>query len=144
MEELPYTIYSYITFFISLFLMYQQELLDHYHHSPHRGTLDNPDFSSEVYSPSCGDIIAFCGIMHNNRPTEIKFTGSGCVISQAAASLLAAKALQSTYEDILAFGAQDMLTLLGIQLGPTRLKCALLPLEALQQALRIYTSKQQE
>ncbi len=118
--------------------MYQQELLDHYHHSPYRGTLDAPDFASEVYSPACGDKIAFAGRMHANCLSEVKFTGTGCVISQAAASLLAQKALQATKEDVLAFDTQSMIALVGITLGPTRLKCALLPLEALQQALKTY------
>ena len=116
--------------------MYQQELLDHYHQSPHRGTLEAPDFVSEVYSPSCGDKISFAGHMYDNKPTAIKFVGTGCVISQAAASLLAQTAMQLTKDDILTFDTQRMLALVGIPLGPTRLKCALLPLEALQQALR--------
>jgi len=123
--------------------IYQQELLDHYHHSPHRGTIANPDFSSREHNPSCGDKVSFTGQVQDNVLIALCFEGSGCVISQAAASLLAKKADQSLVTNILDFDAGYMINLVGIPLGPTRLKCALLPLQALQQGLQVYHSKKQ-
>ncbi len=124
--------------------IYQQELLDHYHHSPHRGALVNPDFASQEYNPSCGDKVSFAGRIESNLLIEVGFEGSGCVISQAAASLLAHKAMGATLDNILALNTDYMINLIGITLGPTRLKCALLPLQALQQGVHTYSATKQE
>lgn len=122
--------------------IYQQELLDHYHHSPYRGILDDPDFSSDEYNPSCGDKISFQGNIKENVVKDIAFNGSGCVISQAVASLLAHKTKNNSIDFVDSLDSQSIITMIGISLGPTRLKCALLPLHALKQGIKNYCKKQ--
>ncbi|NRB21805.1 iron-sulfur cluster assembly scaffold protein, partial [Candidatus Dependentiae bacterium] len=108
--------------------LYQQELLDHYYHPRNRGTLPHADFSSGEHNPSCGDSVSMQGIVKNDQLEEIYFQGSGCVISQAAASMVTEKYKNKSLKDILSLDKQNVLDLVGIKLGPTRLKCALLAL----------------
>ncbi|MEX0940480.1 MAG: SUF system NifU family Fe-S cluster assembly protein [Candidatus Babeliales bacterium] len=118
--------------------LYREILMDHYRHPRNRGQLEKPDFSSGQFNPSCGDQVSFEGMVNNDIITQVKFTGKGCVISQASASLLSELIEGKSIEDALALNKEDMQKLIGMQLGPMRLKCALLPLEALQQGLQNY------
>lgn len=118
--------------------LYREHLTHHYRHSPHRGTIDSPSLTGGQYNPACGDAIALTGVVHDNRVHCLKFTGTGCVISQAAASLLCQAVAGKTVAELAHYGSTEMLTMLGVSLGPTRLKCALLPLEALRTGLAHY------
>ena len=118
--------------------LYHQELIEHYHHPRHRGTLPSPDVASTVHNPSCGDTVSWQICIQKGRIAAIAFQGTGCVISQAAASMLAEYCLGTELEVVCAYTTQTMLNLIGMELGPTRLKCALLPLEALHNALATY------
>lgn len=118
--------------------MYQEELLDHFHHPRHRGTLANPAIHSGRHNPSCGDSVIMQADVENGQIHAIAFQGSGCVISQAAASMLAVYALHKTPEFMLRFTQDDLIQLIKIPLGPTRLKCALLCLHALQEGIKQY------
>ncbi len=115
--------------------LYQQELIDHYKNPRNQGTLPDADFTSDEHNPSCGDKIQMTGTLDGDRITALAFTGFGCVISQAAASLLTELSVGKTGAEVQAFNAQTMQELVGIPLGPTRLKCALLALQALHQGL---------
>ena len=119
--------------------IYEQIIIDHFHNPRNKGTLVNPDFATQEYIPSCGDRIALQGTITENKLSTIRFTGAGCVISQAAASLLTEYALGKSIEELLALDKNHMLSMLGMQLGPTRLQCALLALHALQEGIRGYT-----
>ncbi len=112
--------------------LYHERLLDYFHHPRKKGTLEQPDFSSGVHNPSCGDSVLLQGIVRNGVLVTCRFQAQGCVISSAAASLLAEKAEGKTVEEIAAYTPQTMLDLVGLSLGPTRIRCALLALEALQ------------
>jgi len=118
--------------------LYQAELLDHYRNPRNRGELAHPDFSSGQYNPSCGDKVQFQGCIAQDRLSAIAFTGVGCVISQATASLLGERVLGYSSAHILNLDKHFITELIGMELGPTRLKCALLPLEALQLGLAEY------
>ena len=120
--------------------LYQEQLMDHYKHPRHRGTLEHADFNTQIYNPSCGDGIAFYGRVQDNKVVELKFMGSGCVISQATASLLTEHSLGKSLEDIEKFDKDFILALIGMELGPMRIKCALLPLEAVQEGIKNYRS----
>lgn len=115
--------------------LYQQELMDHYRYPRNRGVLESPSFASEVLNPSCGDQISFQGIVKDGTVRALKFQGKGCVISQAAASMLSEKGINQPISIIQEWGKDTMLSLVRIPLGPTRLRCALLPLEALQSGI---------
>jgi nitrogen fixation NifU-like protein len=122
--------------------LYQEELLEHYKYPKYRTTIENPDFTGGDYNPSCGDRVAIQGTVNDGVVTAIGFSGSGCVISQAAASMVTEACLGKTVADIQKMTSDDIKTMIKIPLGPTRLKCALLSLYVLQQALNDYTKKQ--
>ena len=118
--------------------MYQEELMDHYHHPRHRGVLAICNIDSGQYNPSCGDAVTMQANVQNGAITSIAFDGKGCVISQATASILAEFALHKSLENIQALSVDDLMHLIKIPLGPTRLKCALLSLHALKEGIRVY------
>ena len=115
--------------------LYQALLMDHYHHPRNYGTLENPHFESGDMNPSCGDSVSFQGIIENNHLKQIRFTAQGCVISVAAASLLTEQVIDLPLDQIEKLTPDSTMQLLGITLGPLRLKCALLPLQALQKGI---------
>ncbi|MEX0849682.1 MAG: iron-sulfur cluster assembly scaffold protein [Candidatus Dependentiae bacterium] len=121
--------------------MYQEELMDHYQHPRHRGILTGADFDSGQYNPSCGDAVTMQGKITNDVITHIAFEGKGCVISQATASMLAEYALGKPIDELSQFSVDDMLQLIKIPLGPTRLKCALLSLHALKEGIKQFQQK---
>lgn len=115
--------------------LYHDLLLDHYRNPRHKLIIDGPHFASEEYNPSCGDRVSFTGLISEQTITKLCFQGTGCVISLATASLLTEAAQGKSVDEITTWNAQFVLDLIGMQLGPTRLKCALLPLQALQSGL---------
>lgn len=119
-------------------LLSSQELLEHYKHSKHRGTLASPSFVCADYNPSCGDRICFQAALSDGIVTDLKFEGSGCIISQASASLLAEYFSGKDIEAILNFSKDDFLTMVGLSLGPNRVKCVLLALFTLQEGVKSY------
>lgn len=123
--------------------LYQEELMDHYRNPRNRGRLEAPDFSSDEHNPSCGDSIFMQGTIAQDSVIAIAFEGKGCVISQATASMLSASVKNKNLQDILAIDAAYIISLLGIELGPMRIKCALLSLIALQQGIKKYLDNQE-
>ncbi len=121
--------------------LYQEELLEHYKYPKHRKKLATHDFKAGDYNPSCGDRIAIEGTVNDNVITDLGFEGSGCVISQAATSMLTEMCVGNTIEAVMALTKDDISTLIGIPLGPTRLKCALLCLQVLQEGLAVYQQR---
>jgi nitrogen fixation protein NifU and related proteins len=116
--------------------LYKEELLDHYRFPRHKGKLIQPDVTSGQHNPSCGDHISFEAKLTNGMIMDIAFDGSGCVISQATASMIAQLVKNKSIQYVIALTTADILALIGMDLGPTRLKCALLSLYALQEGLR--------
>ena len=116
--------------------LYQEELMDHYRYPRNRGVVAGATFTHEELNPSCGDVIGLTGKIENGYIVQIAFTGSGCVISQAAASMLTEQVKGLTVTDACKLGGVWMQELVGIPLGPTRLRCALLALQVLQTALK--------
>ncbi|MDP3889530.1 MAG: iron-sulfur cluster assembly scaffold protein [bacterium] len=122
--------------------LYQAILLDHYRNPRHRGVLEKPDFSSGSTNPSCGDSVSFQGCVEGDLITAVAFTGSGCVISQATASLLSEYVLNKTLSQIMMLDKDFIVSMIGMpQIGPMRIKCALLPLQALQVGIAQYQEK---
>src|SRR5689334_16386152 len=121
--------------------IYKELLQDHYHHPRNKEKLDKSDFSSNQENPSCGDSVQFQGIIKDNALLKVTFTGTVCVISQATASLLTEFVRNKVITEILAFDVTTILNLIGMQLGPVRVKCALLPLQALQTGLQDFSTK---
>jgi len=124
--------------------IYHELLTDHYRNPRNKGRLETPDFSSAQFNPSCGDSVLFEGIVRDKLLNEVAFEGSGCVISQAAASLLSQAVAGKALEEIQKLDSTFIKELVGIPLGPVRLKCALLPLHALHDGINRYLSDRGE
>jgi|SRR5579872_6796972 len=118
--------------------LYQYQLMDHYRNPRNQGTLEGPDFKSGVFNPSCGDSVAIEGVITDQVITHVAFQGSGCVISQATASLLTQAVKGKAVDEVALLDRDWVMRLIGIELGPVRLKCALLPLEALHEGIKQY------
>ena len=112
--------------------IYQEDLLDHYENPSNYGTLPNPDISHEEDNPLCGDRIRIDLIVKHNIITEVRFCGHGCTISQAAASMLTEEIEGKSLDKAKELSKDDILDMIGIPLGPVRLKCALLALKVLK------------
>lgn len=116
--------------------LYRDEILEHYRRPHNFGTLTSPDAMHEGSNPLCGDrITMMLGIGPAGTVDEVAFTGRGCAISQASASILTVGIKGKRLDEVARLGAQDVLDDLGIEISPARLKCALLSLETLQGAL---------
>jgi nitrogen fixation NifU-like protein len=118
--------------------MYHEDLIEHYKFPDHRGTLENPTIAAQDLNPSCGDQISIQLILDGTRIAKIAFTGSGCIISQASADMLCAYALNKEISDLLKLTKDDILNMVKIELGPTRLKCALLAVQVLHRGINDY------
>ena len=113
--------------------MYREMIIDHYKNPRRRGTLDPHDFSYEDDNPACGDHIRIDVRLDENQVvTEALFSGEGCAISQASADLLLESIIGKHIDDVKGLDKEHILEMLGIELGPVRLKCALLPLKVLK------------
>lgn len=110
-------------------------ILDHYKNPRNYGTLPEPDISHEEGNPSCGDVIRIDLMVRDNRVVEARFSGKGCAISQAAASILTEMIVDRSLDEIRAITKDDMLSALGITISPIRFKCATLALKVLKSGL---------
>jgi nitrogen fixation NifU-like protein len=112
---------------------YRELIIDHYKNPQYRGELNPHDISFEDDNPLCGDHIRIdLRVGSDGRVTEAAFNGHGCAISQASADLLMESVIGKTLDEVKALTRDDILEMLGIELGPVRLKCALLSLKVLK------------
>jgi len=112
--------------------LYREHILDHYRHPRNQGMLDDADISCEQDNPVCGDVVRLDVRLKDGRVSEARFSGRGCVISLASASMLTEEILGKTVEELEALQDEDVFRMLGITLGPVRARCGLLPLRVLQ------------
>jgi nitrogen fixation NifU-like protein len=115
--------------------LYRDYILEHYRRPHNFGVLEAPTATFEGANPLCGDRITMQIGIRDGMVAEVAFTGRGCAISQASASLLTDEVKGMTVEQVTAFAAADLLELLGIEISPARLKCAMLSLDTLGRAL---------
>ncbi|MGD0576150.1 MAG: Fe-S cluster assembly sulfur transfer protein SufU [Anaerolineales bacterium] len=113
--------------------LYRELILDRYKNPRMRGTLDPHDISYEDDNPLCGDHLRIdLRLDAEGRIHEAAFSGEGCAISQASADLLTESIVGKSLEEVRKLGKEDILEMLGIELSPVRLKCALLSLKVLK------------
>ena len=115
--------------------LYRDYILEHYRRPHNFGVLDNPDASYEGSNPLCGDRITLMLGVKDGVVDRVAFTGRGCAISQASASLLTDEIKGKPLTEVAGIGADDLLDLLGIEISPARLKCAMLSHDTLQHVL---------
>jgi nitrogen fixation NifU-like protein len=112
---------------------YRELIIDRYKNPLYRGALDPHDISFEDDNPLCGDHIRIdLRVGENGRVSEAAFDGHGCAISQASADLLIESVVGKSLDEVKALSKEDLLDMLGLELGPVRLKCALLSLKVLK------------
>lgn len=115
--------------------IYKDVILHHWKNPKNFGKLKNPSKRAFLENPFCGDKIKMEAKIENGKIKEIKFSGSGCIISLATASLLTEYVKGKKISNLKNLNKDFILNLIGIKLGPTRLKCALLPLQVFQKMI---------
>jgi nitrogen fixation NifU-like protein len=115
--------------------LYQEEILDHYKHPRNKKKLDNPTKSVEVINPLCGDKLSMEIKVENGIISDVGFLGDGCAISQAAMSMLTEEISGKSQEYLNTLKEESILEMLGVEVGPGRLKCAMLCFRAVQKMI---------
>jgi nitrogen fixation NifU-like protein len=115
--------------------LYREAILDHYRNPRNKGTLDPADFTYQDVNPLCGDEIRMDLRTDGQRITEVRFSGRGCAISQAAASILTEMVEGRPVDEVKAISRDDLLEELGVPISPARMKCAMLGLKVLKAGL---------
>ncbi len=115
--------------------LYREAILDHYKHPRYKGQLANPNHQYHDHNPFCGDELTIQLRVEDDRIVDAAFDGRGCAISQATASMLLEEIIGKSTEEVKLLDKSYILDLLGIEIGPVRLKCALLSLKVLKAGL---------
>lgn len=127
----------------NIMYIYRQLILDHYKNPRNFGHLHQPDIVVEEGNVTCGDriIMEIKVNAKEKKIKEISFSGEGCAISQASASLLTEKAKGMALSQVMKMTTEDILRMLGTTLTPSRVKCAVLSLEVLQKGVTGFLQK---
>jgi nitrogen fixation NifU-like protein len=112
--------------------IYREIILDHYKNPRNKGVLDPHDYSYEDVNPLCGDEIRMDVRVEHDHVKEIAFSGRGCAVSQASASILTEMVEGKSLDEVKAITKDDLLDEIGIPVSPARMKCALLGLKVLK------------
>jgi len=112
--------------------IYKDIILDYYRNPRNFGDLPSPDVRAKDSNPLCGDIIEMQLKINDGKIEDARFKGKGCAISQASASMLTETIIGKTLDEVKSMSKTDILNLLGIDPGPTRIKCALLSLKVVK------------
>ena len=115
--------------------LYSPVILDHYRNPRNSGTLDPSDASSEDINALCGDLVRIDLRLNGNTISDIRFSGQGCAISLAAASLLTVRIRGCPVNEIHTFTDNDLLEMLGVPVSASRQECALLGLRVLRHCI---------
>lgn len=119
--------------------IYREIILDYYRNPRNYGKLPSPDIAQRDSNPLCGDELEMHLNIKDNKVVDVKFTGKGCAISQASASMLTELIMGKDFEAVKKLSKEDILDNLGLHdLGPARIKCALLSLKVLKSGLYSY------
>ena len=121
--------------------MYAEQILDLYKNPRNFGRLDKPDLVSRDTNPLCGDEVELQASIKNSKIEKAMFTGKGCAISQASASLLTEMVIGKTVKQVLEIKQAEMISTLGVEISAARMKCAMLGLRTLQKGLLGYNAK---
>lgn len=115
--------------------LYVEQILEHFKRPHNKGKIASPDFHASDANPFCGDELEMFFTVKKGVIIEVKFDGRGCAISQAAASLLTDFVKGKKVAGVKKLDKRKVFDLVGVELGPVRVKCALLSLKVLKKAL---------
>lgn len=115
--------------------LYREEVMDHYQNPRNFGKMTDANVMYHDYNPVCGDELSIQARIENGTIQKTMFTGKGCAISQAAASMLTTEVQNKSQKEALEMTQNDMLKIIRINPGPVRIKCAMLALRALQKGI---------
>lgn len=122
--------------------IYREIILDYYRNPRNYGKIENPDISKRDSNPLCGDELEMHINIKDNKVSDVKFSGKGCAISQASASMLTELIMGKDFDYVKKLTKDDILENLGLpDLGPARIKCALLSLKVLKYGIYSYLSE---
>ncbi len=122
--------------------MYQEEIMDRYRNPSNKGVIEKADIYVKEYNSFCGDLIEiYVKVNSDGKISEAKFNGNGCAISQAAADMLIDEINGKKLETAGSIDDEKAMKMLGIPLGPVRIKCALLALKALRLGVQGHIGK---
>ncbi|HLA25838.1 MAG TPA: SUF system NifU family Fe-S cluster assembly protein [Patescibacteria group bacterium] len=116
--------------------LYRDLILDHWKNPHNFGKLKKPTVEIKEANPLCGDDIELQIVVKKEKITDVKFSGEGCALSQAGASILTDILKGKSLSQVKRITEEKFLKILGIRPNPARLKCALLSFSALQKALK--------
>jgi nitrogen fixation NifU-like protein len=120
--------------------MYRQQILDHYKNPRNKGEIESPTFTHTGENPSCGDTITMNVKLEDDGETIefVSFTGDGCAISQASASMLTQTLPGTTLSELKAMDTDDVVEMLGVDISPMRIKCAVLAEKVAQDGAKLH------
>ena len=120
--------------------MYRQQILDHYKNPRNYGELEDSDFSHVGENPSCGDTIRIDVRLEEDGETidYVAFTGDGCAISMASASMLSERLQGMTLEELDGLDTDAVTDMLGVDISPMRIKCAVLARQVAQDGAKLH------
>ena len=116
-------------------------IVDHYKRPRNYGEMKDADVTVRDSNRLCGDYVEIYLKFDGNKISAVSFKGQGCMISQASASMLTELVKGKEVEEVLKLTKHDITKMLGLELGPVRIKCAMLPLVALRKAIESYLNK---
>ena len=115
--------------------LYAENILEHAKHPRNAGELQGATVDHEEQNHACGDSLHLWLSLKENNVTDIKWTGTGCAISQASMSILSEELIGKSQEEILAIQKDTVYEMLGVPIGPRRFKCALMSLHCAKNAI---------
>ena len=124
--------------------MYRQQILDHYKNPRNYGELEDPDIEHVGENPMCGDTIKMFVQLEDDGDTieRVRFVGDGCAISQASASMLSGELQGKSLETVEEMDRDDVVEMLGVELSPMRIKCAVLAEKVAQDGIALHNGEE--
>jgi|TARA_B100001971_G_C18221758_1_gene557668 nitrogen fixation NifU-like protein len=116
--------------------MYKENILDHYKNPHNKGEIKDAEIKFKENNPLCGDVISINMKLKDNKIDEIKFEGTGCAISQSAMSMLTDEIKGKCLQEVKSMTSENIVKMLGIEIGSVRIKCAVLGLVAVKNGIK--------